>query len=89
MVLMMNPSVGLTVLTSSFIIFLTMVVFPALSSPLWWVSVHVKSTRSQGDTNSIKIRISLSFNRAFRKMDNILKRVAGWTLLDAWILVAN
>jgi hypothetical protein len=31
---MMNPSVGLTVLTSSFMTFLTIVVFPALSSPL-------------------------------------------------------
>lgn len=33
-VLMMNPSVGLTLFTSSFIIFFTMVVFPALSNPL-------------------------------------------------------
>lgn len=30
----MKPSVGLTLLTSSFMIFLTMVVLPALSSPL-------------------------------------------------------
>lgn len=34
MVLMMNPKVGLTVLTSSFMIFFTIVVLPALSSPL-------------------------------------------------------
>lgn len=34
MVLMIKPNVGLTVLTSSFIIRLTMVVLPALSSPL-------------------------------------------------------
>jgi hypothetical protein len=33
-VLMMKPRVGLTLLTSSFMIFFTMVVFPALSSPL-------------------------------------------------------
>jgi len=31
---MMNPSVGLTVLTSSFMTRFTMVVFPALSRPL-------------------------------------------------------
>lgn len=34
MVLMMNPSVGLTVLTSSFMTRFTIVVFPALSRPL-------------------------------------------------------
>jgi hypothetical protein len=34
MVLMMKPRVGLTVFTSSPIIFLTMVVLPAESSPL-------------------------------------------------------
>ena len=34
MVLMMNPSVGLTLFTSSFMIFFTIVVFPALSRPL-------------------------------------------------------
>jgi hypothetical protein len=33
-VLMMKPSVGLTLFTSSFMIFFTMVVFPALSRPL-------------------------------------------------------
>lgn len=31
---MMNPSVGLTLFTSSFMIFFTIVVFPALSNPL-------------------------------------------------------
>ena len=36
MVFMMNPSVGLTVFTSSFISFLTIVVLPALSRPLRW-----------------------------------------------------
>lgn len=34
MVLMIKPSVGLTVVTSSFIMRLTMVVLPALSRPL-------------------------------------------------------
>lgn len=38
MVLMMKPKVGLTLFTSSFMIFLTIVVFPALSSPLCIVS---------------------------------------------------
>jgi hypothetical protein len=32
--LMINPSVGLTVVTSSFMILLTIVVLPALSKPL-------------------------------------------------------
>ena len=39
MVLMMKPKVGLTLFTSSFMIFLTIVVFPALSSPLCMVSI--------------------------------------------------
>jgi len=34
----MKPNVGLTLFTSSFMIFLTIVVFPALSSPLHIVS---------------------------------------------------
>ena len=47
MVFMMNPSVGLTVLTSSFISFLTIVVLPALSRPLrWhqqsWLNIYVR-----------------------------------------------
>ena len=65
----MNPSVGLTVLTSSFMILFTIVVLPALSRPLIDLSVicscHLKSTYS------ISILISLSFSRAFRKIDNI------------------
>ena len=39
-VLIMNPRVGLTVVTSSFIIRLTMVVLPALSRPLRYQSVE-------------------------------------------------
>lgn len=39
MVLMMKPSVGLTLFTSSFMIFLTIVVLPALSRPLPTVSL--------------------------------------------------
>ena len=38
MVLMIKPSVGLTLFTSSFMIFLTIVVFPALSNPLALIS---------------------------------------------------
>ena len=70
MVLIMKPKVGLTRFTSSFMIFFTIVVFPALSRPLLSVS---KSAYMQPDTYSIKMRISLSFSLAFRKMDNILK----------------
>ena len=70
MVFMMKPSVGLTVFTSSFINRLTIVVLPALSSPLRnhqqsWLNADFQST------NSIKILISLSFNRALRKIESI------------------
>ena len=69
MVLMMNPSVGLTVFTSSPIIFLTIVVLPALSRPL--LKCQPKS-RTQGKfAHSIRMRISLSLRRALRKMDSI------------------
>lgn len=66
----MKPSVGLTVFTSSFINRLTIVVLPALSSPLRkhqqsWLNAILQST------NSIKILISLSFNRALRKIESI------------------
>jgi hypothetical protein len=64
----MKPSVGLTVLTSSPMIFLTMVVFPALSRPLSQIS---RFQRSERIAYSIKILISLSFSLAFRKIDNI------------------
>ena len=70
---MMKPRVGLTLLTSSFMIFLTMVVFPALSSPLRNSNLVANyESWKMGETHNIKILISLSFNRAFRKIDNIL-----------------
>ena len=64
-------------MTSSFIIFFTMVVFPALSSPLGR-SAHIhhphnpSPLKEAGDTYSIKMRISLSFNRAFLSIESIL-----------------
>jgi hypothetical protein len=39
MVLIIKPSVGLTLFTSSFMIFFTIVVFPALSRPLQMGSI--------------------------------------------------
>lgn len=73
MVLMMNPSVGLTVVTSSFMICLTIVVLPALSRPLMSPrqQVHLYP-ESIGRVYSIRTRISLSLRRAFRNMDNIM-----------------
>ena len=68
----MKPRVGLTLLTSSFMIFLTMVVFPALSSPLRNSNLVANYESWKMETHNIKILISLSFNRAFRKIDNIL-----------------
>lgn len=70
MVLMMNPRVGLTVLTSSFMILFTIVVLPALSKPL--IDLSVICSCQLKLTHSISIRISLSFRRAFRRIDNIL-----------------
>jgi len=70
MVLIIKPSVGLTLLTSSSIIFLTIVVFPALSRPLQKVSG--RRILASGKTHSINILISLSLRRAFLKIDNIL-----------------
>lgn len=74
---MMNPSVGLTLLTSSFMILFTMVVLPALSKPLESDQLSALKENSLSSTHSIRIRISLSFKRAFRRMDNILKIVIG------------
>jgi hypothetical protein len=70
---MMKPRVGLTLFTSSFMICLTIVVFPALSKPLF---VSWALQKDFVKTHSINIRISLSFSRAFRKIDNILSW--GW-----------
>ena len=66
----MKPRVGLTVFTSSFMIFLTMVVLPALSSPLVTNQAHENSV-DPALTYSISILISLSFNLAFLKIDNM------------------
>jgi hypothetical protein len=65
---MMKPSVGLTVLTSSFMILLTIVVFPALSRPLF---PSARQVRRPTSTYSMSILISLSLSRAFLKIDSI------------------
>lgn len=70
MVLMMKPRVGLTVLTSSCIIFFTIVVFPALSRPLNLLGVE--HSEDFGCAHSIRILMSLSFNRAFLSIDSIV-----------------
>lgn len=71
---MINPRVGLTVVTSSFIIRLTMVVLPALSRPLQ--SLASRPERPDQSSYSINIRISLSFKRAFRSMDNMAAKIS-------------
>lgn len=84
----MNPSVGLTVLTSSPIILLTMVVFPALSKPLHTIYVRRNAQNKLGRedgwvvTHSIKMRSSLSLSRAFRSIDSIMpcSSVFSWAL---------
>ena len=68
---MMNPKVGLTVLISSFITLLTIVVLPALSKPLQYHGQLALITASSS-THSIRIRISLSFIRALRRIESIL-----------------
>lgn len=69
---MINPRVGLTLFTSSPIIFFTMVVFPALSSPLskWAPAIFDNKYELP---YSINIRISLSFRRAFRSIESMSK----------------
>ena len=72
-VLIIKPSVGLTLFTSSFIIFFTIVVFPALSKPLHAISLQAPTTQQTSEsTYNMRIRISLSFNRAFRNIESIL-----------------
>ena len=71
-VLMMKPSVGLTVVTSSFMIFLTIVVLPALSRPLEYPVGTIPHAGSISMSYSNSILISLSFKRAFRSIDNII-----------------
>lgn len=56
--------------TSSPMIFLTIVVLPALSSPLDFCQFRTLSAQSL--THSMRMRISLSLRRAFLKIDSIL-----------------
>jgi hypothetical protein len=67
----MNPKVGLTVLISSFMILLTIVVLPALSSPLIR-SVTAAAGALESVSYSINILISLSLSLAFLRIDSIL-----------------
>lgn len=70
---MMNPSVGDTLLMSSPMMLLTIDVLPLLSSPLHcFVSRSPALVSAPFRSHSIKTRISLSFNRALRRIDNIL-----------------
>lgn len=75
----MNPNVGLTVEVSSFMIHLTMVVFPALSRPLL-TNYNCEPEPFDDMTYSISTLSSLSFSRDFRNMESILGSscVAGW-----------
>ena len=70
---MMNPRVGLTALTSSPIIRLTIVVFPALSRPLVILAIVFLLYTTPYAPYSIKILISLSLSLAFRSIDSIIK----------------
>ena len=76
-VLIIKPNVGLTVVTSSFIIRFTMVVLPALSRPLRYISREPLGLKNY--PYSIRIRISLSFKRAFRSIDNMVSELP-WLL---------
>ena len=67
----MKPRVGLTVLTSSPMIFLTMVVFPALSKPLARQETESKRSICRA-SYSIKMRSSLSLSLAFRRIDSMV-----------------
>lgn len=80
MVLMMNPSVGLTSWTSSFMMHLTTVVFPALSRPLgvgleWGVVVDGEGLGMGLGTYSMRMRSSLSRVRALRRMLSMVRVV--------------
>lgn len=82
MVLMMKPRVGLTVEISSFMIFLTMVVLPALSIPLrkqvsvrGFIRTDTNNCKVLTATHSMRTLSSLSFRRAFRRIDSILLNV--------------
>ena len=69
---MIKPNVGLTELTSSFMILLTIVVLPALSSPLSKFS-RVGQYLTSHKSYSIRILISLSFKRAFLRTESMVK----------------
>lgn len=58
-------------LTSSFMILFTIVVLPALSSPLPRYQKGNSAIPPASITHSIRILISLSFKRAFLSIDNI------------------
>lgn len=80
MVLMMKPRVGLTVLTSSPMIFLTIVVLPALSRPLRLCERHANHVMVQhfmAGAYSIKMRSSLSLSLALRRIESIAAAAAG------------
>lgn len=66
MVRMLNPSVGETSLVSSSSMYLTIVVFPALSSPLQPRSDEERGGES--GTNSMRILICFSLRRVLRMM---------------------
>ena len=70
----MNPSVGLTELTSSCMILLTMVVLPALSSPLQEFSPTGSYWIPFG-SYSIRTLISLSFNLAFLSTESMIAAI--------------
>ena len=72
---MIKPSVGDTVLMSSPMMFLTIDVLPLLSSPLELLLAGAAACISRISTYSIKILISLSFSRALRKIDNMMKKL--------------
>jgi hypothetical protein len=66
MVLIIKPRVGLTLFTSSFIIFLTIVVLPALSSPLQFISTDhtgYPSYSQHQDSHLLVLETSLPENR--------------------------
>lgn len=74
----MNPRVGLTVVTSSFMMRLTIVVLPALSRPLQCRQFVYLGVIELQDMYSISILISLSFSRAFRNIDSISYGLFEW-----------
>lgn len=84
---MMNPNVGLTLLISSFMICLTMVVFPALSRPLLSVSDGPIPYKHKLTTSKFASPCPLDelFSRwkAFEKISNILCWMARLELCHA------